>query len=107
MTPWDILAWTSLTQPYMVLTTGQTCDAISKTCISPPALTANETSPAPLKYLDHSIRYQFLSAEVTVSRYNCILSITDCLHSDIHIIPTHTTITTEDLALLFFKQWYC
>src|SRR6202044_3659206 len=32
---------------------------------------------------------------------------TDRLGSDIRIIPTRTTITAEELALLFFTHWYC
>ena len=32
---------------------------------------------------------------------------TDHLSSDIHLIPTRTTITAEELALLFFNNWYC
>jgi hypothetical protein len=39
--------------------------------------------------------------------FNCILSMTDCLGSDIRIIPTRTDISTEDLAVLFFNHWYC
>src|ERR1700683_4020677 len=39
--------------------------------------------------------------------YNCILSITDHLHSDICIIPTHMNITAKDLAVIFFNHWYC
>jgi hypothetical protein len=32
---------------------------------------------------------------------------TDRLNSDVRIIPTHTDITAEDLAVLFFDNWYC
>lgn len=39
--------------------------------------------------------------------FDCILSITDHLESDVHIVPTHTTITAEDLVLVFFDNWYC
>jgi len=39
--------------------------------------------------------------------FDCILSITDHLGSDIQIIPTCTDITTEDLVILFFNHWYC
>lgn len=31
----------------------------------------------------------------------------DCLGSDIHIVPTHTNLTTEKMATLFFDHWYC
>jgi hypothetical protein len=39
--------------------------------------------------------------------FDCILSITDRIGSDIHIVPTRTDINAEDLALLFFDHWYC
>jgi hypothetical protein len=39
--------------------------------------------------------------------YDCILTITDCLGADIRIIPTHMDINAEDLAILFFDNWFC
>ena len=39
--------------------------------------------------------------------YNCILTMTDCLGSDVWLVPTITTLTTEDMAQLFFDNWYC
>jgi hypothetical protein len=36
-----------------------------------------------------------------------ILSMTDRLGSDIRIIPTHSTISANELAVLFFDNWYC
>jgi ''chromo'' (CHRromatin Organisation MOdifier) domain./Integrase core domain. len=40
--------------------------------------------------------------------YNCILTMTDRLGgSDIRIIPTRTDLTAEQLAVLFFDNWYC
>jgi len=39
--------------------------------------------------------------------FDCILTLTDCLGSDIRIVPTCCNITAEDLAVLFFNQWYC
>jgi hypothetical protein len=38
---------------------------------------------------------------------NCILSIIDRLGADICIIPTQIDITAEDLAVVFFNNWYC
>ena len=32
---------------------------------------------------------------------------TDRLGSDIRIVPTKTNITAEDLAIIFFNNWYC
>jgi len=39
--------------------------------------------------------------------FDCLLSITDRIGSDIWIIPTNTTISAEELAVLFFDNWYC
>jgi hypothetical protein len=39
--------------------------------------------------------------------YNCIVSFTDRLNSDVRIIPTRTNISAEDLAVIFFDEWYC
>lgn len=39
--------------------------------------------------------------------FNCIMSFIDRLNSDIQIILTHTDISMEDLAIIFFDEWYC
>jgi hypothetical protein len=39
--------------------------------------------------------------------FNCVLTITDRLGSDIQLIPTRTDITAPNLALIFFNEWYC
>lgn len=39
--------------------------------------------------------------------YNCILSMTDHLNSDIRIVATRTDIMVEELAVIFFDEWYC
>jgi hypothetical protein len=39
--------------------------------------------------------------------FDCLLTITDRIGSDVCIILTKTTITTENLALIFFDNWYC
>ena len=41
------------------------------------------------------------------ANYDCILTITDRLGADIHIIPTCINITAEELAVIFFNNWYC
>ena len=41
------------------------------------------------------------------NNYDCILTMTDRISTDIRIIPTCTDITAEDLAILFFDNWYC
>jgi hypothetical protein len=54
-----------------------------------------------------SIAMDFIGPLLIDSNADCILSITDCLSADIRIIPTKMNITAEDLALLFFDNWYC
>ena len=39
--------------------------------------------------------------------FNCIVSFTNRLNSDIQIILTRTDISAEDLAVIFFNEWYC
>jgi hypothetical protein len=41
------------------------------------------------------------------SGFNQITSLTNRLGSDVHIIPSNTSMTTEELALSFFNNWYC
>jgi hypothetical protein len=54
-----------------------------------------------------SIAMDFVGPLPTDSNFDCILTITDRLGADIRIIPTRTDITAEDLAVLFFDNWYC
>ena len=39
--------------------------------------------------------------------FDMICSMTDSIGSDIQLIPTVTTLTVEQMALLFFNHWYC
>ena len=52
-----------------------------------------------------SIAMDFIGPLKEDSGFNCILSITDCLGADIRIVPTHTDISADDLAILFFNNW--
>jgi hypothetical protein len=54
-----------------------------------------------------SIVMDFVGPLPLDNAFDCILMITDRLGADIHIIPTHTNITAENLAILFFDNWYC
>lgn len=54
-----------------------------------------------------SIAMDFIGRLLLDKGFDCILSMTDRLGADVHIVPTNITITAEDLALLFFKNWYC
>src|SRR5713226_534055 len=64
----------------------------------------------PLKVPDsrcQSIAMDFIGPLPIDNGYDCILTITDHLGSDICIIPTTCSLTAEKLAKLFFKEWYC
>ena len=39
--------------------------------------------------------------------FDMICSMTDRLGSDVQLIPMITTLTAEQMALLFFNHWYC
>ena len=54
-----------------------------------------------------SIAMDFIGPLPTDEGYDCILTITDRLGADIRIVPTKTTITAKDLAMIFFDTWYC
>jgi hypothetical protein len=54
-----------------------------------------------------SIAMDFVGPLPMDNTFDCILTITDRLGADIRIIPTQTNITAENLAVLFFDNWYC
>jgi Integrase zinc binding domain len=54
-----------------------------------------------------SVSMDFIGPLPLDQGHDCILTITDRLGSDIRIIPTSTTLTAKDLAVLFFDNWYC
>jgi hypothetical protein len=55
----------------------------------------------------NSITMDFIGPLLLDKNFNCILTIMDRLGSDIRIIPTRSDITAEDLAVIFFDNWYC
>jgi len=54
-----------------------------------------------------SVAIDFIGPLPEDEGFNCILTMTDRLGSDIRIIPTRTDISAETLASIFFKHWYC
>ncbi|TFY53312.1 hypothetical protein EVJ58_g9520 [Rhodofomes roseus] len=54
-----------------------------------------------------SIAMDFIGELPDDQGYNCILTMTDRLHSDVRAVPTRTDITAEQLAVLFFDNWVC
>ena len=80
-------------------------------CIRNKLSTRKPTGPLhPLPVPDErgdSVAIDFIGPLPIDENYDCILTMTDCLGSNIHLIPARTTITAEELALLFFDNWYC
>jgi hypothetical protein len=62
--------------------------------------------PVPDKRCD-SVAIDFIGPLPPDEGYNSIVTFTDRSGSDIRIIPTTTTLTAEQLAKLFFEEWYC
>jgi hypothetical protein len=62
--------------------------------------------PVPDKHCN-SVAIDFIGPLPPDEGYNSIVTFTDRSGSDIRIIPTTTTLTAEQLAKLFFKEWYC
>ena len=55
----------------------------------------------------NSVAIDFIGPLPIDEGYNCIITITDILGSDVRLIPTTTDISAEEFAGLFFDQWYC
>lgn len=62
--------------------------------------------PVPDQRCD-SVAIDFIGPLPPDEGFNSIVTFTDRSGSDIRIIPTKTTLTAEELAQLFFKEWYC
>ena len=62
--------------------------------------------PVPEKCCD-LVAIDFIGQLPLDDGFNTILTITDCLGSDIQLIPTTATLTAEQLAKIFFEKWYC
>ena len=91
---------------------GQICIEIQKKCTSIPVhdkySTHKHTGPLhPLLILDDrgdSMAIDFIGQLPLDENFNCILSMTNHLGSDIQIVLTQIDITAEELALLFFNH---
>jgi hypothetical protein len=62
--------------------------------------------PVPDQRCD-SVAIDFIGPLPPDEGFDSIVTFTDRSGSDIRIIPTHTNSTAEQLAHLFFKEWYC
>ena len=55
----------------------------------------------------NSVALDFIGPLPKDNAYNCILTMTDFLGLNNHIIPTRTDAPAEDIALLVFDDWDC
>ena len=62
--------------------------------------------PVPDERCD-SVALDFIGPLPEDDGFDCVLTITDRLNSDIRIIPTSSKLTAEKLAVVFFDHWYC
>ena len=62
--------------------------------------------PVPDQCCD-SVAIDFIGPPPPDEGFNSIVTFTDRSGSDIRIVPTKTTLTAEELAQIFFKEWYC
>ena len=62
--------------------------------------------PVPDKH-GSSVAMDFVGPLPKDNGFDCLLTMTDHLGSDFRMVPTVTTLTAEDLAELFFDNWYC
>ena len=80
-------------------------------CLHNKSSTSKPSSPLhPLPILDEcwdSVSMDFIGPLPQDNGFDCTLTITDHLNSDIRIIPTKKTLMAEELALIFFDSWYC
>jgi hypothetical protein len=54
-----------------------------------------------------SVAIDFVGPLPVDEGYDCIITITDRLGSDVRLIPTRTNMSAEEFAQLFFDHWYC
>ncbi|ETW75368.1 hypothetical protein HETIRDRAFT_423072 [Heterobasidion irregulare TC 32-1] len=55
----------------------------------------------------NSVAIKFIRPLPIDSGYNMIISMTYISSSNIHIIPTKSTLTVKEFVVLFFDHWYC
>jgi hypothetical protein len=64
----------------------------------------------PLPVPDHrgdSVAIDFIGPLPVKQGYNCIMTMTDRLSTDIWLVPCHMKMKVSEIANLFFNHWYC
>jgi hypothetical protein len=54
-----------------------------------------------------SVAVDFIGPLPEDEGFDCIVTMTDRLGSDVQVVPTRTDISAEDFAQIFFDNWYC
>nr|GAT44984.1 reverse transcriptase-RNase H-integrase [Mycena chlorophos] len=54
-----------------------------------------------------SVALDFIGPLPEEEGFNCLLTLTCRLGSDVQFVPCRTDLTAKELATLFFKHWYC
>lgn len=62
--------------------------------------------PVPDNCFD-SIALDFIGPLPEENGLDCILTMTNRLGADVHIVPTRMDLTAKQLAVVFFDHWYC
>jgi hypothetical protein len=100
---WDSFYWPNMRRDLELVYVPMCAD-----CQQNKATTKKPSGPLhPLPIPDQrgdSVTMDFIGPLLEDERYNCIVSFTDRLNSDIRIIPTRTDILVEDLAVIFLTS---
>ena len=94
--------WTDLEKSYVPSCSDCLCN---KSCTTKPPGPLHPL-PIPDKHGD-SVALDFVGPLPEDDGYNCILTMTDHLRWDYHLILTRTDAMAEDVTLLVFDNWYC
>ena len=79
--------------------------ACNKSSTTPPA---GPLHPLPIpENRGDSVAIDFVGPLPMDGEFDYIVTFTDRLGSDIRLVPARSTITAEELAVLFFDEWYC
>jgi hypothetical protein len=54
-----------------------------------------------------SVAIDFIGPLPEENGFDCLITMTDRLNSDVQLVPCTTRTTAEQLAVLFFDKWYC
>ena len=80
-------------------------------CLRNKSTTSKPSGPLhPLPIPDErceSVSMDFIGPLPPDNGFDYILTITDRLNSDVRIIPTKSSLSAEELAVIFFDSWYC